>query len=186
MNKSNVYNWLKNLKKMTLQNECLYSHYSPLELDELYWFVGRKSKTKTRENVYVMTMISARPRQIVGVDVAFDKEAKRIQNIVDISPKADEYCTDGYLMYCDVVYYGKHNRNVHDKKDTHNVESINADLRHYIPLLRRRSKCFARSLETLKEVVEFFVQAYNAFGLAKLNWRQNHSSPPPFAFVDFV
>jgi len=152
----------------------------------LYWYIGQKGKTKTRENAYVMTMISSNPRQIVGVDVAFDKEARRIQNIVDTSPPAEKYATDGYLAYCDVVYYGKHIRNVRDKKSTHNVESINADLRHYIPLLRRRSKCFARSLETLKAVVEVFVDAYNQFGLAKYEWRQLHSSRPPYALVDFL
>lgn len=152
----------------------------------MYWFVGGKGETKTRENAYVMTMISAYPRQIVGVDVAFDKEAKRIQNIVDTSPLADEYYTDGYLAYCDVVYYGKHIRNVHNKDNTNNVESINADLRHYIPLLRRRSKCFARSIETLKAVVEVFVDAYNKFGLAKYNWQLAHSSKPPFALLNFL
>ena len=129
-------------------------------------------------------MISPNPRQIVGVDVAFDKEAKRIQNIVDSSPTAEKYATDGYLVYCDVIYYGKHIRNVRDKKATHNVESINADLRHYIPLLR--SKCFARSLETLKAVVEVFVDAYNKFGLAKYEWRQMCYSRPPYALVDFL
>ena len=56
-------------------------------------------------------------------------------------------------------------------KDTHNAESINADLRHYIPVLARRSRCFSRSLETLQAVVEVFVDAYNAFGIAKLKHR---------------
>ena len=78
------------------------------------------------------------------LDVASDKSSERIQNIVDNSPEADFYYTDGYLGYIDVVYPGKHIRNVRDKKDTHNVESINADLRHYIPVLARRSRCFAR------------------------------------------
>ncbi len=68
----------------------------------------------------------------------------RIQNTVDNSPEADIYYTDGYLGYIDVVYPGKHIRNIRDKKDTHNVESINADLRHYIPVLARRNRCFAR------------------------------------------
>ena len=38
---------------MTLQ-QCV----EVLELDELYWFVERKSQTETRENVYVMTAVS--------------------------------------------------------------------------------------------------------------------------------
>lgn len=157
------------------------------ELDELYWFVGRKGKSETRENVYLITMISRNPQMIVGFDVAFDKSSERIQNIVDSSADADFYYTDGYWGYIDVAYPGKHIRNIRDKKDTHNVESINADLRHYIPILARRSRCFARKIETLKAVVSVFVDAYNRFGLAKFNYRQRHSRGElPFSLVDFL
>ncbi len=158
-----------------------------LELDELYWFIERKSSTKTRENVYVMTMVSREPRQIVGVCVARDKSAWRIQSIVDKGPEAKEYCTDGYHGYLDVVFPGRHKRNIHNKKDTFTAEGINADLRHYIPLLRRRSRCFARSLETLTAVVDVFVEAYNRFGAAKSKYRMTHSSKElPFGLVDFL
>ncbi len=57
--------------KKTIRNTK--SKYQVLELDELYWFVGKKAKTETRENVYVITMVSRLPRQIVGFDVALDK-----------------------------------------------------------------------------------------------------------------
>ena len=159
-----------------------------LELDELYWFIGEKAHTETRENVYVMTMVSREPRQIVGFDVALDKTAARIQNIVDHAPPAEKYCTDGYVGYLDVDYYGAHHvRNIHDKSDTFTVEGVNADLRHYIPLLARRSRCFARKLETLRAVVEVFVEAYNQFGVAKNKWRLSHTSTElPFAIVDFL
>lgn len=157
------------------------------ELDELYWFVGKKGKSETRENVYIITMISREPRLIVGFDVAYDKSRERIQNIVDSSPEADFYFTDGYLGYVDVVYPGKHIRNVRDKKDTHNVESINADLRHYIPILARRSRCFARKLDTLYAVVAVFVDAYNRFGMEKHKFRQRHKNLElPFSVVDFL
>ena len=157
------------------------------ELDELYWFVGKKGKSETRENVYIITMISREPRLIVGFDVAYDKSRERIQNIVDSSPEADFYFTDGYLGYVDVVYPGKHIRNVRDKKDTHNVESINADLRHYIPILARRSRCFARKLDTLYAVVAVFVDAYNRFGMEKHKFRQRHKNLVlPFSVVDFL
>ena len=70
-------------------------------------------------------MISRNPRLIVGFDVAFDKLRERIQKIVDSSPEADFYYTDRYFGYMDVVFPGRHIRNVRYKKDTHNVESIN-------------------------------------------------------------
>ena len=117
--------------------------YEDYELDELYWYVTRKAHTETRENVYLMTMVSRNPRQIVGFDVAADKSPTRIQAIVDDSPAGRRYYTDGYLGYIDVVYPGCHMRNIRDKSNTFTVEGINADLRHYIPILARHSRCFA-------------------------------------------
>jgi hypothetical protein len=112
MSKANVYNWIKKTAKILEQN-CQI-----LEFDELYWFIGRKPQTKTRENTYVMTMMSRLPRQIVGFDAAYDKSPERIQHIVDNAPEAKTYCTDGWSGYRDVVYPGQYIRNVHNKKDT--------------------------------------------------------------------
>ncbi len=160
-----------------------------LELDELWWFVERKPRSETRENVYLMTMVSRKPRQIAGFDVAFDKSPARIQAIVDSAPEAENYCTDGWSGYVDVVYPGRHVRNCRDKSDTFTVESVNADLRTYIPILKRRSRCFARKIETLRAVLEVFVDAYNAFGLAKMKFRQGRdpkSRELPFSVLDFL
>ena len=95
-----------------------HNDFQFLELDELYWFIGQKPKTATRENTYVMTMVRRLPRQIVGFDVAFDKSPERIQRIVDSGPEAECYCTDGYWGYVDIVYPGKHIRNIYDKSNT--------------------------------------------------------------------
>ena len=150
------------------KNKVIHNVY---ELDELYWFVERKPKTETRENVYVMTMVSREPRQIVGFDVARDKSPERRQAIVDSAPDAKKYCTDGCLGYIDIIYPGQHIRNVSNKKDTFTVEGINADLRHYIPVLARKSRCFCRTVETLEAVIAIFIDAYNKFGEAKLKYR---------------
>ena len=77
------------------------------EMDELYWFVGRKAHSETRENTYIMTMISREPRQIVGYDVAADKSPERRQAIVDSAPEADNYCTDGCLGYLSGAAYSQ-------------------------------------------------------------------------------
>ena len=134
-------------------------------------------------------MVSREPRQIVGFDVAFDKSPSRIQKIVDRGPEAEIYATDGWSGYLDVVYPGAHLRNVANKNDTFTVESVNADLRHYIPLLRRRSRCFPRSLETLRAVIAVFVDAYNAFGIAKARFRRGrdpNARELPFSVLDFL
>ena len=169
---------------MTVENflECV-------ELDELYWFNGRKRPSDLRENVYIMTAVGRNPRQIVGFDVAFDKSAERIQNMVDAAPPAKVYYTDGYSAYADVVYPGYHAQNVQNKSDTFTVEGVNADLRHYIPMLARRSRCFARNLDTLRAVIDVFVAAYNRFGVAKARFRRGRdpiSRELPFSVLDFL
>ena len=94
------------------------------------------------------------------------------------------YYSGGYL---DVIYPGRHVRNMRNKSDTFTVEGGNADLRHYIPVLARRSRCFARTLETLQAVVEVFVGAYNRFGAANHAYRQRRPTGGfPFALVDFL
>ena len=127
-----------------------------LELDELYWFMKKKGNSKPRENVYIITMVRRNPRQIVGFSVTEEKTSDKIQAIVDGGPEAGKYCTDGYNGYLDVVFPGQYVRNIQNKNDTFTVEGINADLRHFIPLLRRRSRCFARSIETLTAVMDVF------------------------------
>lgn len=157
------------------------------ELDELYWFKERKSSTETRENVYILTMVSRQPRQIIGWEVTLDKAAQTIQSMVDRAPEAAMYCTDGYVGYMDAIYPGRHIRNTRDKSDTFTVEGVNADLRHYIPLLARRSRCFPRKLETLQAVMGVFVDAYNRFGRAKHKYRFSHANGEvPFSLVDFL
>jgi len=175
--------FITGLKKTDL---VVDNSFAELELDEMYWFVERKPRTKTRENVYLLVMVNRETREIVGFDVAFDKSPERIQKMVDAAPPSAKYCTDGYLGYIDVVYPGKHIRNIHNKKDTCTVEGVNADLRHYIPILARRSRCFARKLETVRVVLEVFIDAYNKFCRAKHTYRLSRQSDDlPFAIADF-
>jgi len=85
------------------------------------------------------------------------------------------------------VYPSKHIRNINNKNDTFTVESVNADLRRYIPILARKSRCFARKIETLYMVVEVFVDAYNKFGMAKYRHRQKRKNAEfPFGRVYFL
>ena len=157
-----------------------------MELDELYWFLEYKPRTETRENIYIMTMVSRKPRKIVGHVVSWDKTSRTIQRMVDAAPEAEIYCTDGYGGYLDVVFPGKHIFNIHNKNDTFTVEGVNADLRHYIPTLARRSRCFPRKLENLQAVLTVFVHAYNRFGRQKDRYRSHHpGTAVPFSLFDF-
>lgn len=57
-------------------------HLDTVELDELFWFLERKGQTKTQENLYIMTMVSRSPKQIVGHLVSLDKSAETIKKFL--------------------------------------------------------------------------------------------------------
>jgi hypothetical protein len=159
------------------------------ELDEIYWFIGERNGHKNGVNTYIMTMLSRNPRQIVAFDVDSSANSVLIQNMVDNTPLAEKYYTDGGQCYLGVDFIGRHRRNVRDKKDTHNIEGSNADIRHYIAGLRRRSRCFFRKVETLKAVLELFIYAFNKFGAAKMEYRLRHPNCGRdfhFSHVDFI
>ena len=144
------------------------------ELDEIYWFIGKRKGYENGVNIYILTMLSREPRQTVAFDVGGSVNAPLIQNMVDNTAQADVYHTDGGQSYLGVDFIGLHNRNIHDKSDTHNIEGSNADLRHYIAGLRRKSCCFFRKKETLIAVLSIFVHAYNRYGAAKSQYRLSH------------
>ena len=56
-----------------------------------------------------------------------------------------------YSAYSEICYYGTHTA-LKNKSQTYTVEGVNSDLRHYIPALHCRSKCFFGSLDTMKAV----------------------------------
>ena len=131
--------------------------------------------SREKNRFYAITLVSRDTRQIVGYDIAFDKSRERIQRLVDNSAKARQYYSDAYSAYSEICYEGAY-RALKNKSQTYTVEGVNSDLRHYIPALHRRSKCFFRSLETAKAVFKIFVNAFNQFALAKNNFPALKSS----------
>ncbi len=80
-----------------------------------------------------MTLVNRKTRGILGYD------------LVDNAPKAELYFSDAFPIYSQVCYEGVY-RALNNKSQTFTVEYINADLRHYISPLHRKSRCFFRSL----------------------------------------
>jgi insertion element IS1 protein InsB len=61
------------------------------------------------------------------------------------------------------------------------VEGVNADLRHYLARLRRKSRCFSRCIHALRRAVRLFVYAYNQRQLYR--WRFPAYAAFPMDFV---
>lgn len=153
--------------------------------------------TAARENVYIMLAVTRQPRRIVAFKVTASRTTEQIQGMIDSSPAAETYYSDGYWMYRDVLYWGKH-MVAPGKSQTYTVEGVNADLRHYLSGLARRKRCFYRSIETLIAVLRVFVNAYNRFGAMKAicqrlavhkptsTSRLHKYSDVPFGLIDFL
>jgi insertion element IS1 protein InsB len=103
----------------------------------------------------------------VGWDVVPERTYELMQAMLDRSPQAKQYYSDAFPTYHALVYYpGKH-KAMPNKAQTYSVEADNAELRHYLARLARKSRCFSRSMLALWHSVKLFVFAWNRRQLHK-------------------
>ena len=112
--------------------------------------------------MYVVIAVARESRLIVGAWVTPVFDAGGMQVLADTLPEAARYCTDGSDVYPVIVWpeAAWHQLSI-GKEETYTIEGINADLRTYLGRLKRRSRCFSRSIEKLREAVRLFVWHYN-------------------------
>lgn len=113
-----------------------------------------------------MTIVDRVTRCITGWAVVWERSEAVLQQLLDHSPYATTYYSDGFLLYQAGIYAGLHHA-MSDKSQTYSVEGDNAELRHYLARLARASRCFSRSLQALHNAVKLFVYAWNRRQLAK-------------------
>jgi len=124
--------------------------------------ICREEKNKA----YIVTAVDRVTHTIVGFTVCAERTLEILQSVIDDSIRAENYYTDGFLMYRILSYWGKHTM-LKDKSQTYSVEGGNADLRHYLARLARSSRCFSRCFKALARAVELFVYFYNERQLRK-------------------
>lgn len=109
-----------------------------------------------------MIAVARESRLIVGEWVTRVFDAPGMQRLADTLPEASRYCTDGSEVYPAIIWPDAawHHISI-AKEETYTIEGINADLRTYLGRLKRRSRCFSRSIEKLQEAVRLFVWHYN-------------------------
>jgi IS1 family transposase len=98
---------------------------------------------------------------IVGWTLALHRPFEILQDVVDQAPHASHYYSDGWAAYADVYYHGGAFQAVLDKSQTYTVEGQNAELRHYLARLHRKTRCFSKCLIALWRAVELFVHFWN-------------------------
>jgi insertion element IS1 protein InsB len=90
-----------------------------------------------------------------------------IQDMVDEAVKAKRYHSDAFDAYDRLWYhYGSYEVS-EGKTDTYSVEGDNAELRHYLARLARRSRCFSRCIKALEWAVRLFIYSFNRRQLHK-------------------
>ena len=118
---------------------------------------------------------------ILDWELTQERSVDCLQCLVDRLPQARRYYSDGFEGYEDVVYYpGRHTLSV-GKRDTYTVEGCNADLRHYVAVLARKTRCVTRSVASLRDSICLFVAAYNQQQLHRFRYPEYS-----FSLIDVV
>jgi len=108
-----------------------------------------------------MTLVDRRTSCILGFAVDTQRRPEVLQALVDEAPQAAFYFSDLYAMYRSLVYTPGRYTPMPDKSETYRVEGMNAELRHYLARLVRRSRCFSRCIDALRRAIQLFVYAWN-------------------------
>lgn len=104
---------------------------------------------------------------ILSWAVVSERSEVVIQALVDQAPQAAYYFSDLFAAYRRVIYTPGRYTPMPDKSETYRVEGTNAELRHYLARLGRRSRCFSRCLVALYAAIKVFVHAWNGRQLYK-------------------
>ena len=99
-------------------------------------------------------------RCILAWKVSTRRRANEFQEMLAESVQGHDYYSDAYEAYKGVLYWPVIHHPMKDKSETYSVESTNADLRHYLARLGRRSRCFSRCEVALRNAVRLFVYAF--------------------------
>ena len=93
-----------------------------------------------------MTIVDRDTRCVLSWDVVLERTSEALQACLERAPQAKRYYSDAFPVY-DTLYYGAPYEMRTDKHETYSVEAVNADLRHYLKRLARKSRCFSRRIQ---------------------------------------
>jgi IS1 family transposase len=117
----------------------------------------------------------------LGFAVVEERTREAIQAMVDNAAKAKWYYSDAFDVYGRLWYHGGRYEISYGKRDTYSVEGDNAELRHYLARLARKSRCFSRCPEALFCAIKLFIHCFNKRQLFKQ--RFPHYTAHVFQFV---
>lgn len=131
----------------------------------IHFFEAEKNK------IYVLTVVDRATHCLLSWDAVGERNTANLQAGLERSPQARQDYSDAFPAY-DNLYYGAPYEMRPDKKETYSVEAVNADLRHYLKRLARKSRCFSRRLDALLKNLRLFAYCYNQRQLMKQRYPQ--------------
>ena len=120
-----------------------------------------------KNQIYIITIVDRLTRCYLGCKVVWQRTQEAIQEMVDEAPKARRYYSDAFDAYGRLWYHWGVYEVSEGKTDTYSVEAGNAELRHYLARLGRRSRCFSRCPEALNSALKLFMYCFNRRQLHK-------------------
>ncbi len=117
-----------------------------------------------------MTLVDRRTSCIVAWAVAPSRTEAILQALLDAAPQARFYYSDLLAVYRSLLYTPGIHTPMPDKSETYRVEGDNAELRHYLARLGRKSRCFSRCIQALRRAIRLFVYLWNARQLHRFRY----------------
>lgn len=117
-----------------------------------------------------MTLVDRHSSCIVAWRVDWERSEALLQAMVDEAPQARYYYSDLFATYRTLVYAPGVHTPMPDKTETDRVEGLNAELRHYLARLARKSRCFSRCIQAFRRAVKLFVYLWNRRQLHRLRY----------------
>lgn len=108
-----------------------------------------------------MTLVDRHTNCILAWRVDWERSETLLQAMIDEAPQAKFYYSDLFATYRTLVYTPGRYTPMPDKSETYRVEGDNAELRHYLARLARRSRCFSRCIHALPRAIKLFVYLWN-------------------------
>ena len=116
-----------------------------------------------------MTMVDRATRCFLAIRAVVERTRLVGQQMVDQAGAA-QYYSDQFPLYDSLTYRRGYHLSLSDKSETYSVEGNNAELRHYLTRLARRSRCFSRCLDWLNRHLKAFAHAWNRRQLHNRNF----------------
>jgi IS1 family transposase len=108
-----------------------------------------------------MTIVERSTSKVVAWRLVSERSLEVVQALIDAAPQARFYYSDLYAVYRAALYAPGIHTAMPDKSETFRVEGLNAEFRHYLACLARRTRCFPRCEKRLALVLRLLIYAWN-------------------------